>query len=359
MKKIIFILSVCTADLLIAQDLHFSQYSETPCLVNPALTGTLYAVRASMIYRDQWRSVAVPYKTYNTGVEIRFKTSDWQKNGTRNKLTRVYKKGFSRFAAGLSVTSDRAGNGNMGLTQGNLALATFVPVDEKNTLSVGLLGGIVQRHLEIDKLSFPDQYDGKGGYSQSISSGENSPLRNFSYPDLSAGIMWGFKRNNEIVGGNNQVRSNLGFSVFHVNRPYLQFVANSNDRLSIKYILHADLLFEVPNTNIAILPSIVGTRQNTSTEILTALSFKYYLADDSKYTGTKKRSAVSIGAGYRSADALLFMGTLEYERYAIGISYDYTISRLISPSKGRGGAEIFLRFNSVSSFLFQTNRAKI
>src|ERR1041384_3779222 len=117
MKNWSIVLVILSAGRLFAQDIHFSQYAETPVLVNPALTGTQYAIRASTIYRDQWRSVTVPYRTFNTGIEVRFKTSDWQKNGTRNRLTRVYKKGFSRLAAGLNCATDRAGNGNLGLTQ--------------------------------------------------------------------------------------------------------------------------------------------------------------------------------------------------------------------------------------------------
>lgn len=55
-----------------SQDFHFSQFNETPDLVNPALTGVSNIMRASIIYRDQWRSVTVPYTTYGVSVESRF-----------------------------------------------------------------------------------------------------------------------------------------------------------------------------------------------------------------------------------------------------------------------------------------------
>ena len=56
-----------------AQDLHFSQFNENPSLINPALTGANSVMRASAVYRDQWRTVTVPYKTYGVSFESRFK----------------------------------------------------------------------------------------------------------------------------------------------------------------------------------------------------------------------------------------------------------------------------------------------
>jgi hypothetical protein len=38
---------------LFSQDLHFSQFNENPSMVNPALTGANYEMRASMCYRDR------------------------------------------------------------------------------------------------------------------------------------------------------------------------------------------------------------------------------------------------------------------------------------------------------------------
>ena len=48
-----------------AQDLHFSQYFNTPLLVNPANTGFNpdYDYRLGGNYRNQWANVGNPYKT--------------------------------------------------------------------------------------------------------------------------------------------------------------------------------------------------------------------------------------------------------------------------------------------------------
>jgi type IX secretion system PorP/SprF family membrane protein len=125
-----------------AQDIHFSQYNNTPALVNPALTGTANVLRASVIYKDQWKGVTVPYKTFGAMFEMKFKASNWEK--VDQNLTKTYKKSFSRLAGGLSFFSDKAGDGNMSTSQVNLSLASFVPVSAKSSLSVGLQASMVQ-----------------------------------------------------------------------------------------------------------------------------------------------------------------------------------------------------------------------
>src|SRR5678810_953488 len=47
-----------------SQDLHLSQFFETPLLRNPALAGIFTGdVRLQMVYRDQWNSVTSGYRT--------------------------------------------------------------------------------------------------------------------------------------------------------------------------------------------------------------------------------------------------------------------------------------------------------
>lgn len=81
MKKYLFILIGVAAveSAAVAQDIHFSQYNEVPSLMNPALIGSQYVMRASIIYKDQWGSVTAPYRTYGASYEMKFKASNWEK----------------------------------------------------------------------------------------------------------------------------------------------------------------------------------------------------------------------------------------------------------------------------------------
>ena len=57
-----------------AQDLHFSQYFNSPLLVNPANTGFNpdYDFRVGGNYRNQWANVGNPYKTMSLWGDAKF-----------------------------------------------------------------------------------------------------------------------------------------------------------------------------------------------------------------------------------------------------------------------------------------------
>src|SRR5882762_4752940 len=63
-KSFLLIFFACMQNIVTAQDIHFSQFFETPLLRNPALAGIFTGdYRLQMVYRDQWRSVTEGYKT--------------------------------------------------------------------------------------------------------------------------------------------------------------------------------------------------------------------------------------------------------------------------------------------------------
>ena len=143
MKKYLFLLGniIIVESAIFSQDLHFSQYNENPSLVNPALTGSSYVMRASVVYKDQWRSVTVPYQTYGASFEMKFKASNWDKVDPFK--TRTFKRSFSRLAGGVAFYSDKAGDGNMGTNQVNFSLASFLKAGEHASIALGLQGALV------------------------------------------------------------------------------------------------------------------------------------------------------------------------------------------------------------------------
>lgn len=354
MKKIYyffgFLIFIGSSLISYSQDLHFSQFGQTSSLVNPALTGAINVLRASVIYKDQWRGVTVPYKTFGASFEMKFKTSNWEKAG-QNK-TKAYNKSFSRLAGGLAFFSDKAGDGNMGTSQVNLSLASFVPINEKNSFSVGLQASVVQRTIDFSKLVFPDQYNGTA-YDPNINNGENVASQNFIFPDFAGGVNWSYGYSEKAIAANNAVKANVGVSMYHINEPKQKYLTGSNEKLHAKYILHGDFLVGIKNSNIALVPSYLLQFQGPSKEMILGLMVKYYSKEDSKYTGFIKRSAFGLGAAYRNSDALILSALIESGQYAVGFSYDLNVSRLTTVSTGRGGPEIFIRFVTPNPFLYQ------
>src|SRR5690606_25600623 len=129
-----------------AQDVHFTQFDATPMLLNPALTGAFNGeVRASVIYRDQWRSALgnAAFKTYAAAVDMPI---------IRDISVDDY------LAAGIQVYNDRAGDGNLNnLTAlASVAYHKFLGTSGRSALSVGLQGGFSNKNLDLSRLYFGD-----------------------------------------------------------------------------------------------------------------------------------------------------------------------------------------------------------
>ncbi len=351
----LILFSILSGVKVMSQDIHFSQYTNTPALVNPALTAAFNNLRATIIYKNQWMNLTVPYKTYGATFESKIKPGNWDKLPATNNG--AFKQFYSRMAAGISFFSDKAGDGNMGTSQVNLSFASFVPITKKNSLSFGLQGSVVQRTLDFSKLVFPDQYTGSV-YDPNVNNGENIASQNFIYPDFATGFNWSYGYSEKAaVVASNPFKANLGASIYHVNAPKQKYLSGSEEKLNRKYVLHADFLIFLKGTNVAIAPSCLLQFQGPSQEIISGMLVKYYFQEDSKYTGFIKRTTFGLGAAYRNKDALIISSLVESGHFAVGFSYDLNISKLSYATAKRGGPEIFIRFVTPNPFLFQS-RAK-
>lgn len=335
----------CNTVVLKSQDIHFSQYQQTSQLVNPALTGALSVFRATLIYKDQWRSVTVPYSTYGVSVENRFK----RKGSGGLGYAKPKKNGFRRFAAGLSFYSDKAGDGGMGITQANLSVAAFIPTGGNSALSGGLQAGMVQRKVDFTKLIFPDQYNGTG-YDVGVTSGESGSSQNFTFADFAGGINWNYGFSESLKEAEANLKANIGASVYHVSQPKLEYLTDSNEKLERKFIFHADFLIGLNSDNFALAPSIICVFQGPSREIIEGLMLKYYFIEGPRYYGVKASSSIGFGLSYRNRDAAIASLLFEYGHYAIGVSYDLNTSMLNTVSKVKGGPEVFLRYVAPNQF---------
>jgi type IX secretion system PorP/SprF family membrane protein len=354
MKKLILCGCLLLPALAVeAQDMHFSQYDETPSMVNPALTGSAYVMRAAAIYKRQWESVTVPYKTLGASFDMKFKASNWEKQDPFK--TRTFKKSFSRMAGGLSFFNDQAGDGDMGINQVNLSVASFIKTGKLSTLSVGLQASVVQKSVNYAAFIFSNQYNGTS-YDPTIPSNELYGSQSFVYPDFAAGVYWKHVKEEESLGENNFFRADVGAAVFHVAAPKQKFLLSTDERLYRRLVLHSKFLIGIPNSNVGIAPSIMCNFQGPSKEFIFGLMGKYYLKEDSRYTGYVRKSSIGIGAYYRYKDAIVPTVLLEIGQYGIGIAYDLNISGLTTASSLQGGPEIMLRFNSANPFLFQKHR---
>jgi len=318
----------------LAQDIHFSQYTMTPLVLNPALTGSQNKMRGIINHRSQWGGIASPYVT---------SLVSWDMEIKGNK-----KKKESAPAVGFTVLYDKAGESRLRTFQANFYYAYQLYLSRNSFLGAGLYGGYMQRSINYSGLQWMNQFDGNA-FNPSLSSGEPVGTNAINGFDAGGGINYNYRKGDRYYTANDSKRVDVGISVSHINRPRNSFYTNS-ERLEMKYTAYFNALIGVGNSRLSMAPQLIYQRQKQQTEILIGMMARYRLNEHSIYTGFRKSSAISFGLHYRNGDAVIPSVLFEISGIAIGLSYDATVSKL-SGGNGRPGAlELALRFSRPDPF---------
>ncbi len=323
----------------VAQDIHFSQYTMTPLQLDPSQAGKFNGDQRAIInYRDQWRSVTSPYKSYGFSFDTQINPRDRKDNF---------------FGVGLSAYTDKAGDISLGLTTLNISLAYHIRLNQEGFLSAGLQGGFMQSGINESKMQFDSQFD-NSGYNDAISSGEVFQNTSFFEPDFSVGVSYTYGDNTTIQvmsnNGYNGKKVNVGLSVHHVSSPKYSFLEQTNDNLKFRYVLHTMNSFGISGTNLAIQPSGFLGYQQKAIDFVIGSYFRYNLKEKSKFTQFSNGAAFSFGIHYRVADAFIPSILVETGSFAFGVSYDVNMSGLTKVSNGQGGFELSIRYISPNPF---------
>ena len=322
-----------------AQDVHFSQFYETPLLINPANAGVFNGdIRGIVNYKNQWQNIGNPYTTSMFSVDGGIFKSKWTK---------------VRLGAGLTVYTDKAGKSEFGTTQVLGALSSLVKINDKHVLSAGFNGGFGQKGIKNTKLEWGNQYDATTGQPNPAldpKEGNANLGDNASYADFGAGITWNFNSRPSNMTANDRVSANFGIAVFHLNQPKQQFYIDEVEKLYSKIVIHGKTHIGIANTSLAIVPGFLVHKQKTQQEVLVGVMIRYALSEEARYTGFIKESAIFLGGHYRIGDAFIPSVYFEISSFAIGVSYDLTLSDLSTTAGATGGVEISLRFINPNPF---------
>ena len=326
------LLALIISSSSIAQDIHFSQFDETPVQLNPSNVGVHHEIQVIANYKNQWQSVASPFKTFAMSLD-----------------TRLLKRKKNHIGLGFDFFNDKAGDANVTTNQFNVSLSGIVPISRKSLFSGGLVCGYASHTINTGGLTWGNQYNGMA-YQGSLSSGEPITVSNASYFDMGAGLNYSYGTDEMYISANNARKLNLGVAVFHANQPVYSFYGDASQKLYTKFVFNGNAAIGVNNTNLILKPSYIVLLQGPSKEVTPGMMFQYILQESSKYTGNKKPAAISLGGYYRIGDAFIAVVKFEYANYEIGFSYDVNLSQLKTVSSTRGGFEISLRFVAPSMF---------
>ena len=178
---------------LIAQDLHFTQTSATPLLINPAATGVYDGwERLTINHRNQWLGASTQFMSTAVAADVNLGKS------------RTNDKAYA--GVGLLFFNDVGGDSNFGITQAALSLSGVIPMGGSgHIISAGIQTGVGQRSADINAVTFNSQWGGSG-YDPTILSGEANAIPSFSYLDASAGFFYQFDGSKSSFARNNELK---------------------------------------------------------------------------------------------------------------------------------------------------------
>jgi len=313
-KHILFFI-LLSAFKINAQDIHFSDFYASPINLNPALTGLFQQkFRFALYYRDQYRTVTVPYSTLGAGVEAR-----------KSHLF----KSQNALGIGLQVNRDVAGDGNLGSTQLVIPIASHFPANRNLVLSYAGSISIQKSTIDLDQLRFSNQFNGFA-FDSDLPIGENGLEDNRMFFLLNAGVNARFMNKKKFGFG-------LGAALFNINSPAFSFLENDYE-IPMRFIAHTIIKYPFKE-NIDIAPSGKIQFQGTLREYQAGFQVFHY-------TQSFTIQSINYGLWFRAKDkdaAILNLG-FRYFGLIFGFSYDINISTLKRASNGHGAFEITLTY---------------
>ncbi len=314
-KKILVLLTVMlpVTNFIQAQDLHFSQFFNSPLTTNPANTGFIpdadYRIGAQ--YRNQWSSVmTVPYKTISVFADAQV---------FRNKLENGW------LGLGAVLLNDQAGSGSLTSTKIYGSVAYHQMLGLSSLLSAGFNIGWANKSINQSKLKFPDQFDGKF-FDNSLPTAVIITNNNVSYLDVHAGVNYAYFPDENVY-------INAGYSIQHVNRPRETFFADNTNagRIPFRQTAFVNAILKL-NDRVIVNPNAYFSTQANATELVAGINANYNLSE----AGEKQLLA---GVYYRYKDAIIPYVGFELKKLQFAFSYDVTLSSLSSFNGYRGGSE--------------------
>lgn len=314
-----FIAIICTYKIS-AQDLHFSQFFNSPLTENPANTGFMPDAnyRAGANYRNQWTSIPVPYKTFSIYADAQLLRDRWY---------------YGWLGVGGVLLQDEAGAGILKSTKMYGSIAYHQLLGNNSLLSLGFNVGLASKRIDISKLTFPSQFNdtyGKWFFDRNLPSGEEFTASNIYYFDLQTGMNYAYFPTDNIY-------FNLGFSVHHINRPKETFFKDGNNEIGRRYIGFLNAKIKV-DPRVIINPNAYYTMQRGAREMVFGAWAAYNLS------GEGGEYQLLGGAYYRWDDALIPLIGYQLKQWRVMFSYDVTTSSLNTANNRRGGYEISLTY---------------
>ena len=308
-----------------SQDLHFSQFMNSPHLTNPANTGFIpdgdYRLGAN--FRNQWSAImSIPYKTISAFGDIQvMQNSD----------------NTGWMGIGGLILRDVAGSGSLTSTKIYGSVAYHQMIDAGSLVSLGFNVGWANKQINVTNLKFPDQFDGHF-FDNHLPTSANLDRNNINYVDIQAGANYAYFPNDRVY-------LNAGVSAHHVNRARESFFnaqPGIDNRIAVRWTGFINGSFML-NDQWIVNPNVYYSMQAKAYELVGGLNAHYNLSGDGE-------KILIGGLYYRHKDAVIPLIGLGYKDLTFTFTYDATISTLNQYNNARGAFE----FSLIKQGIFDT-----
>ena len=294
-----------------AQDLHFSQFYHHPLQLNPAATGIFSGDwRVAGLYRSQWASVPVDYRTFAAAFD-----------------TKLLRRGSSLVSGGLQLARDQAGDAGLAWTQAGLTASVAQALGKNQAIVIGAGLAFAQRSFDIEKLKFKNQWTGEI-YDSSLSTGESFGPSSGVIPTLSAGLLWHYGP------ADRRSRLDVGFGAAHLNRPVVSFRDDARATLPMRFSLLLNGAWQL-NEHLDLVGFGSAQQLGQAREVVVGAGLRRLLT-----SGPGNTTAVQFSLAARPGDAFIPAIQLERNNWTVGLSYDWNSSDFQAATRHRGGFEI-------------------
>jgi len=299
----------------LAQDLHFSQFMQTPLLINSANTGFIPEgdYRLGVNYRNQWASIsAFPYKTISVF-------------GDCQLLQNSNETGW--LGLGGLLLRDVAGTSALTSTKLYGSVAYHQMINSGSLLSLGFNAGWANKRINTVNLTFPSQWNGQFFDVHQTSSAPLLDANQINYFDLQVGMNYAYFPNP-------QTYFNVGLSAMHVNRPVESFWSTStgvNNRISVRYNAFVNASFKLSD-RLIIQPNLYFSTQAKAWEAVGGMALLYNISGDGDYT-------LSAGTYYRWSESLIPQVGVGIGQLQFNFSYDISASTIKNFTSRQGAFE--------------------
>ena len=298
------------------QDLHYSQFYNSPQNLNPALTGIFNgSQRYNASLRDQWRFVPVPWFTFSGAYDA--------------NILPVNKDYF--YGWGINFNYDKQGDSRLVLAGLNLSGSITKELDKHNLISGGLMLGFSRRGFNTTDLTWDKQWDGDK-FTQGSASGENFDLDAVTFLETGLGANYRWQKSE-------RTKIDAGIGAFHILQPTTSFYNTPGKKLPMHLTLSAMGNFKVVNA-LDLQFHVMQQLQLTYRETLFGGLAKLYI---NQKRGNETQ--VHVGLGYRTTGSFIPTIALQFRQWYAGFSFDVdntTINNVLSSK--RGGPEIHVRY---------------